>query len=233
MPRFGLNSLYLVLVPGIVFPGLYNLQSAKETFKDRLHAQMHAQADSLNVDAIYFRSTVTLRHISSTGGYLHSHPLFYPAGSKQQQVTVSPQRSEETMWRIYNATIRDETRPDPQALAQPVVSGSTVMLRHVPTSKHLHSHADISPPVSMDGNFQEVTGYGMLGFAGDANDDWIVEPTQGGVLATASPFRLRHKITGCHLSSYGAFLPEWGLGLQEVLCSRQEFGDDLWIIDAI
>jgi dolichyl-phosphate-mannose-protein mannosyltransferase len=83
MPRFGLNSLYLVLVPGIVFLGLYNLQSAKETFKDRLHAQMHAQADSLNVDAIYFGSTVTLRHISSTGGYLHSHPLFYPAGSKR------------------------------------------------------------------------------------------------------------------------------------------------------
>ncbi|KAJ7202983.1 MIR motif-containing protein [Mycena haematopus] len=208
MPRSFLSSLFFVLVPGLLFLGFYNLRAA-----DMSHDL------AIVVD---FGWTITMRHIS-TGGYLHSHELFYPVGSQQQQATIAPHRSEATMWRIYNATTRDD---------MPVMAGATVMLRHIPSSKYLHSH-DVPAPVSQGEDQREVSLYGMLGFAGDANDDWIVEPIHGGVLAIASPFRLQHRLMMCYLSSRGAFLPEWGLGLQEVVCSHQMSEDNLWIIDAI
>jgi dolichyl-phosphate-mannose-protein mannosyltransferase len=101
-------------------------------------------------------------------------------------------------------------------------------LRHVSTHKHLHSH-DIRPPVS-DVEFQnEVSGYGMAGFAGDANDDWTVEIEQGDrrdkeskkrLRTLRTKFRLRHMLTGCYLFSHKVKLPEWGFEQQEVTCNK-------------
>ncbi|KAF8169853.1 MIR motif-containing protein [Mycena galopus ATCC 62051] len=226
MPRSILSSLCLVLIPGALFLGLYNLQNGN-------HMAHNFHGTDFKVDAINFELTVAVRHVS-TGGYLHSDTLFYPTGSKQQQVSIAPQPpSEATAWRFLNATAKYDMGHGGPAPHQPIVAGSTVILRHVSTSKHLHSHQEFPPPVSRGESLREVTAYGMLGFAGDANDDWIVEPTHGDVLALGSPFRLQHRLTACFLSSRGAALPEWGLGFQEVLCSRQQSGDDLWIIDAI
>ncbi|KAF7351446.1 Glycosyltransferase family 39 protein [Mycena sanguinolenta] len=223
MPRSILSALCFVLVPGLLFLGLYNFRTVD------MAQLLQVNADVLFVD---FGSTITVRH-ASTGSYLHSHDLFYPAGSKQQQVALAPQRSEATEWRIYNSTIREMVDEDALPVPnQPVVAGSTVMLRHIPTGKHLHSHYDHSAPVSRGRYLKEVTAYGIPGYAGDGNDDWVVELTGGEILTAASPFRLRHKDTGYYLSSRGAFLPQWGLGLQEVFCSQHARDDALWIIDA-
>ena len=43
------------------------------------------------VDVAY-GSVVTIRHVATSGGYLHSHPHDYPGGSKQQQITCYPFR---------------------------------------------------------------------------------------------------------------------------------------------
>ncbi|KAJ7829037.1 MIR motif-containing protein [Mycena leptocephala] len=230
MPRSILSSLCFVLVPGLCLLGFYNIQTAKF----HSHMKLHAEVTIDTLPAINFGSTVTLRHVSSSAaGYLHSHPHNYPTGSKQQQATLAPERSKATAWRVYNATANYETREHDalQVPRQPVVAGSAVKLLHVATAKHLHSHSDSSPPVSPGEDLQEVTAYGMAGFAGDANDDWLVEPVDGGVLRTMSPFRLQHRLTQYYLSSRGATLPEWGFGLQEVLCELSGSANDLWIIE--
>jgi dolichyl-phosphate-mannose--protein O-mannosyl transferase len=68
----------------------------------------------------------------------------------------------------------------------------------------------------------------LLRFAGDANDDFIVEltpQTRGGkdkrkarerVRTLRSHFRLKHALTGCYLFSHKVKLPEWGFEQQEV-----------------
>jgi dolichyl-phosphate-mannose-protein mannosyltransferase len=71
-------------------------------------------------------------------------------------------------------------------------------------------------------------------FAGDANDDFVVEidkATRGKrdrnarhrLKALRTQFRLRHAMTGCYLFSHKVKLPEWGFEQQEVgacLCIR-------------
>ncbi|KAJ7109664.1 MIR motif-containing protein [Mycena crocata] len=230
MSRSILSSLCLVLIPGLLLLGLYNIQSARF----QLH-HMDLQAEPVSVEAsrpaINAGSTVTVRHPE---GYLHSHGLFYATGSLQQQVTLAPVRSEATSWRIFDANADYSTREHDslQIPRQPIVPGMLVRLQHVGTGKHLHSHHEHRPPVTAIGDgLSEVTAYGMPGFSGDENDDWVVEPVEGHVLTTMSPFRLRHKQTGSHLSTRGATLPEWGLGLKEVLCAYEESAADLWIVE--
>jgi dolichyl-phosphate-mannose-protein mannosyltransferase len=115
-----------------------------------------------------------------------------------------------------------------------------IKLRHIATDKHLHSH-DIRPPVS-DVDFQnEVSAYGMKGFSGDANDDWILEidhgdrkdPESGKKLRTLrTTFRLRHALTGCYLFSHKVKLPEWGFEQQEVTCNKNAVRDNsLWYVE--
>ncbi|KAJ7083259.1 MIR motif-containing protein [Mycena epipterygia] len=242
MPRSILSSLCFVLIPGFCLLALYNIQTANF----RQHMQLNTlQPEPASVTPkhppINFGSTVTVRHLSSpAGGYLHSHALFYPAGSQQQQVTLAPERSAATAWRIYNATVANyETREQDalQAPRQPVMAASStklqhagIKLQHAGTGKHLHSH-DVPPPVSTGDHLQEVTAYGLPGFPGDANDHWFIELTEGSVLTTMSPFRLRHYLTRCFLSARGETLPEWGLGLQEVVCELEKTTDGLWIIE--
>jgi dolichyl-phosphate-mannose-protein mannosyltransferase len=40
------------------------------------------------LEDIAYGSKITIRHMGTRGGYLHSHDHYYPAGSKQQQITV-------------------------------------------------------------------------------------------------------------------------------------------------
>lgn len=65
-------------------------------------------------------------------------------------------------------------------------------------------------------------------FAGDANDDFILEltpSTRGGkdkrkarhqLRTLRSHFRLKHALTGCYLFSHKVKLPDWGFEQQEV-----------------
>jgi dolichyl-phosphate-mannose-protein mannosyltransferase len=115
-----------------------------------------------------------------------------------------------------------------------------IKLRHLTTDKHLHSH-DIRPPVS-DVDFQnEVSGYGMPGFVGDANDDWYFEIEHGDkrdresskrLKTLRTHFRLRHVLTGCYLFSHKVKLPAWGYEQQEVTCNKNAVkANSLWFIE--
>ena len=115
-----------------------------------------------------------------------------------------------------------------------------VRFRHIITDKSLHSH-DYRPPIS-DVDFQnEVSGYGMTGFIGDANDDWFVEIEHGDksdeesskrLRTLRTVFRLRHALTGCYLFSHKVKLPDWAFEQQEVTCNKNAVKlNSLWMIE--
>ena len=204
-------------------------------------------------------SAVTLRHVNTQGGNLHSHAHVYPGGSgrtsfslylpwleaqetnTEQQVTLYPHSDFNNDWRIIAA--KDSGHPETEWADEPlqyVTSGTKVRLRHIVTDKNLHSH-DFRPPVS-DVDFQnEVSAYGMSGFVGDANDDWFIEIEHGDksdkesssrLRTLRTVFRLRHALTGCHLFSHKVKLPDWGFEQQEVTCNKNAMkANSLWMIE--
>lgn len=121
-----------------------------------------------------------------------------------------------------------------------VRTGDRIKLRHISTDHSLHSH-DYRPPVSDVDFQQEVSAYGMTGFVGDANDDWIVEIHKGDkrdveswkrLKTLKTQFRLRHVMSGCYLFSHKVKLPDWGFEQQEVTCNKNAvLANSLWYIE--
>ncbi|KAI9631780.1 putative Dolichyl-phosphate-mannose--protein mannosyltransferase 2 [Dioszegia hungarica] len=190
-------------------------------------------------------SIVSIRHVNTQGGYLHSHPYAYPGGSQQQQITLYPHRDDNNNWRVTNGSGIDQPASYPWETLpfEHVIAGSKIRLEHVSTQKRLHSH-DFRPPVSEVDFQNEVSGYGFPGFAGDANDDFVVEiapKTKGGrwdwaakhrLRTLRTQFRLRHALSGCYLFSHKTKLPEWGFEQQEVTCNKNPTWDNsLWYIE--
>lgn len=93
-----------------------------------------------------------------------------------------------------------------------------------------------------DVDFQnEVSGYGLPGFAGDANDEWILEIETGDkrdkkswdrLRTLRTHFRLRHMMSGCYLFSHKVKLPDWGYEQQEVTCNKNAVrANSLWYVE--
>ncbi|KAJ9109787.1 hypothetical protein QFC20_003203 [Naganishia adeliensis] len=194
---------------------------------------------------VAYGSTISIRHVNTQGGYLHSHAHSYPTGSMQQQITLYPHRDENNNWLVLNGST--ESGPASFDWAQLpmhyIENGAKIRLEHIVTEKRLHSH-EVRPPISEVEFQNEVSGYGFPGFAGDANDDFIVEitsETRGGkdkrkarerIRTLRSHFRLRHVMTGCYLFSHKVKLPEWGFEQQEVTCNKNPTWDNsLWYVE--
>lgn len=200
-------------------------------------------------------STVTIRHVNTQGGYLHSHPHNYPGGSKQQQITLYPHIDSNNDWLIVPALDPSHSNTtDPMKTLTYLKPGSVVRFRHIKTGKHLHSH-DVRPPVSEVDFQQEVSGYGFEGFEGDANDNFIIELDEEGggddggrkgngrgwggdresgrrVRTLRSILKFRHQLTGCYLFSHKVKLPDWAYEQQEVTCNKNAVRmNSLWYIE--
>ncbi|KAJ6615547.1 glycosyltransferase family 39 protein [Mycena sp. CBHHK59/15] len=245
MRHFIARALCLIVVPVIFYMGMFQIHFMilgssgdgdgfmSSEFQHTLGGR--GMADTFADIAI--GSQITLRHVNTQGGYLHSHAHNYPGGSKQQQITLYPHRDQNNDWRIYNATWEES---DSNAPLMYITDKMRVKLQHISTDKHLHSH-DVRPPVS-DVDFQnEVSAYGMPGFAGDANDDWWLEIVHGDkrdresgkrLRTLRTTFRLRHALTGCYLFSHKVKLPEWGFEQQEVTCNKNAvMANSLWFVE--
>ncbi|KAK4047504.1 Dolichyl-phosphate-mannose--protein mannosyltransferase 1 [Microbotryomycetes sp. JL221] len=189
-------------------------------------------------------SHITIRHVHTQGGYLHSHPHNYPTGSKQQQITLYPHRDDNNIWVILNATANpDIVDPEAHSPPTPVGQHALVVLKHLSTDKKLHSH-DIRAPVTEVDYQNEVSAYGFEGFEGDANDHFQVEIDRIETDTKSSKdslkylqtlrtrFRLRHVLTGCYLFSHKVKLPDWGFEQQEVTCNKNPSRENaLWYIE--
>ncbi|KAF9937993.1 hypothetical protein BGZ67_000632 [Mortierella alpina] len=184
---------------------------------------------------VAYGASVTIRHVGTQGGYLHSHASNYETGSKQQQITLYPHKDTNNDWIIQK---RDGSIPE---TLEYLKSGDSVRLMHIATHKRLHSH-DIKPPMTEDENHFEASGYGFDGFAGDANDEWRVEivdheasdPEAGEKLHTLrSKFKLVHHQMNCDLFSHKVKLPKWGFEQQEVTCMRSAvLAKATWMIES-
>lgn len=188
-------------------------------------------------------SEVSIRHLHSTGGYLHSHEHDYPTGSFQQQITLYPYADDNNIWQIVE---RSDNNGEPDhhdyhnEKFRQIHNGAVIRLMHLDTGKRLHSH-DHKPPVS-EAEFQnEVSGYGFEGFNGDANDNFKIEIVNGDsrdpssykeLKAIKTHFRLKHVLSGCYLFSHKEKLPEWGYGQQEVTCNKQSpLENSIWYVE--
>ncbi|KAI8928280.1 Dolichyl-phosphate-mannose-protein mannosyltransferase-domain-containing protein [Entophlyctis helioformis] len=184
------------------------------------------QIENTYADVAY-GSMIALRHEATRGGYLHSHPSNYPAGSKQQQMTCYPYRDTNSWFSVkLPLVVKDGSTIDPPTEGfQLITHGSTIRLEHNATAKRIHSH-DVRPSWNEDKDINEVSGYGEKGHPGDTNDHWVVElvdekdGSTANVKAIHSRIRLRHANLGCYLYSRAQKLPEWGFSQQEVTCSR-------------
>ncbi|KAI8355651.1 glycosyltransferase family 39 protein [Choanephora cucurbitarum] len=185
------------------------------------------------IDVVY-GSKVDLRHLGTTGGYLHSHLHDYPGGSKQQQVTLYSHVDSNNWWIITKA---DTDEIDG---LEYVKHGDIVRLKHLKTHKRLHTHN--VRPMTNDQKYQfEVSAYGYEGFKGDANDRWRVEimdyqgqdPNAARRLRTRrSRFRLISVTQHCALFSREHALPDWGYNQQEVTCMQEaRLAKTAWMIE--
>lgn len=194
-------------------------------------------------------SRVSIRHVNTQGGYLHSHPLMYPTGSKQQQITLYPHKDDNNIWLLenqtqplgpdgepINGTLAWDNLPEPQYIQD----GTVLRLYHTPTFRRLHSH-DERPPVTEADWQYEVSAYGYEGFEGDANDLFrveIIRKQSVGAIAKKrvrtieTKFRLVHVMTGCVLFSHKVKLPDWASEQQEVTCARGgSLPNSLWYVE--
>ncbi|OAA63352.1 protein mannosyltransferase 1 [Niveomyces insectorum RCEF 264] len=198
-------------------------------------------------------STVSIRHLNTQGGYLHSHPLMYPTGSKQQQVTLYPHKDMNNLWILENQTQPLDAAGEPingtdawntlgpNGELPYIYDGAVLRLFHPATHRRLHSH-DVRPPVTEADWQNEVSAYGYEGFDGDANDYFkveIVKKKSDGDVAKErlrtieTKFRLVHLMTGCVLFSHKVKLPDWASEQQEVTCARGgSLPNSLWYIES-
>jgi dolichyl-phosphate-mannose-protein mannosyltransferase len=245
MRHFVARAICLIVVPAVFYMGMFQIHfmilgssgDGDGFMSSEFQHTLGGRGMQDTFADVAIGSQITIRHVNTQGGYLHSHAHNYPGGSKQQQITLYPHRDQNNDWRIYNATW--ET-PNPDGSLKFITDKTRVKLEHIMTSKRLHSH-DVRPPVSDVDFQQEVSAYGMAGFAGDANDDFWVEIVSGDkrdrestkrLRTLRTKFRLRHALTGCYLFSHKVKLPEWGFEQQEVTCNKNAvMANSLWYVE--
>ncbi|CAN6595731.1 dolichyl-phosphate-mannose--protein mannosyltransferase 1 [Trichomonascus vanleenenianus] len=197
----------------------------------------HTKLNSRVPADVAYGSELTIRHLNTQGGYLHSHDHLYQTGSKQQQITLYPHKDANNIWVLEKVLSENETAPlEPEF----VEDGAIVRLRHKPTYRRLHSH-DHRPPISEQDHQNEVSAYGYKDFPGDLNDNFRVEIVEKksapGVarqrLRTLdTKFKLIHTTTGCTLFSHTVKLPKWAFEQQEVTCIKGGIlANSIWFIE--
>lgn len=189
---------------------------------------------------VAFGSTITIRHVNTKGGYLHSHAHNYPSGSKQQQITLYPHKDNNNNWLVENITQPENATVYEHKEPVLIQDGTVIRLNHIPTFHRLHSH-DVRPPVTEQDYQNEVSGYGYEGFGGDANDHFRVEilkdwsakgKAQTHLRAMETKFKLVHVMSGCVLFSHNVKLPKWGFEQQEVTCVKgASLANSIWQIE--
>lgn len=244
--HFFLRAVFLILVPVLFYLGMFAIHFIclvnpgdgdgfmSSEFQNSLNNKGMADTPA----NVAVGSHITLRHLNTQGGYLHSHDHLYPGGSQQQQITLYPHKDSNNVWLIENVTESeiDYRETGPRYLKD----GDWIRLQHVVTSRRLHSH-DIRPSVTEADWQNEASCYGYEGFGGDANDNFRVEivesKTKPGkareqVRAIETKFRLIHQMTGCALFSHKVKLPSWGFEQQEVTCAKQgTLPNSIWYIE--
>lgn len=243
--HFNARAICLIIVPAAFYVSMFvlhfmcvdNQGGGAEFMPREFSATLKHNKLPTDIPAdVGIGSVVSIRHVNTRGGWLHSHNSSYETGSQQQQITLYAHADNNNNFLIENATT--DWNPDNLSFV-PLKDGDKIRLKHVETERRLHSH-DHRAPVTTHDYINEVSGYGFPGFEGDANDDWrvkIIERRSFGkgkeqVQALRTYFQLKHEMTGCLLYSKKVKLPAWGFEQQEVSCIRNgAVPNTLWYIE--
>lgn len=206
---------------------------------------------------VYFGSTITIRQDRRDNpGYLHSHDVLYPTGSKQQQVTMYHHKDSNNNFLIkrpfiVNVTYTEEDLDGPME-EEDLINlrhGDQVRLLHVNTGRFLHSHNELAPLSQKKEHHAEVSGYGHdESRFSDLNDNWVVQLVGKDGVALPQPSKREdsptinavkdrlmflHPFAGCILHSNNKVLPDWGFKQGEVTCGREVLKEHTqWIIES-
>ncbi|KAH9484580.1 Dolichyl-phosphate-mannose--protein mannosyltransferase 2 [Psilocybe cubensis] len=235
--HWGARIFCLIIVPILVFMASFKIHFMVLNHSGPGDAQMSSlfQANlegndfAQNPLEIAFGSKITLKNMGWGGGLLHSHVQTYPVGSNQQQVTCYHYKDSNNEWLVLPRW--DEPAYNPQGEIRYLKHGDVIILRHVPTTRNLHSH-NIVAPVSKLNN--EVSCYGNETI-GDSSDYWQVEVVddikQGNhvdrIHSLTTRLRFKHKTLGCYLRAANAILPQWGFKQVEVSCDKENNPKDI------
>ncbi|KAI8365396.1 uncharacterized protein BYT42DRAFT_649292 [Radiomyces spectabilis] len=203
----------------------------------QLRYHLEGNTPPISHSDVAYGSKILLRHMGSTGGYLHSDIHLYESGSKQQRVTLYPFNDINNVWVVQRPSRRwNESQP-----IEYIKHNEPILLEHVSTTKRLHSH-DHKPPISGADEHSEVTAYGDQ-YIDDPNDIWFVqvigEPVESNperkpryVQPIKDRLKLVH-IRGCSLISHHVTLSEQTFAQQEVTCMQQATTEiSSWIIES-
>ncbi|KAI7904603.1 Dolichyl-phosphate-mannose-protein mannosyltransferase-domain-containing protein [Cokeromyces recurvatus] len=241
--HFSARAVALIVVPIFIymlmfqihFHSLPNSGEGDGFMSPEFQQTLDGYADINTPIDIAYGSKVYIRHVATKGGYLHSHSHNYPAGSKQQQVTLYPHRDDNNWWTILKVNDVEPTG------IEYIKDGDIITLKHLNSDKRLHSH-EIRPPMTDLEYHNEVSCYGFDNFTGDSNDQWRVHIISGEKSDPESTKRLRtihtkfalvHVMTHCSLFSHPVKLPEWGFGQQEVTCIKDgKVEKTVWYVES-
>ncbi|ORX96579.1 glycosyltransferase family 39 protein [Basidiobolus meristosporus CBS 931.73] len=241
LKEFMARVLCLIALPGVIYTSLFqvHLMVLKESgegngfMSPQFRSSLRGGEIPDSLQDIAYGAKVKIHH-DVINGYLHSHPHYYPTGSRQQQVTLYSHRDHHNNWIITKA--EDDNSTDTNL--EWVKNGDVVRLLHAVTKKRLHSH-DVKAPVTDSKIHFEVSGYEW----GDSNDLWRVEiydhdrsvpESADRLIAFHSKFRLIHNKMGCALYTHNVKLPKWGSEQLEVACMREaKIPKTLWVIDTV
>ncbi|AQZ16498.1 PMT7 (YDR307W) [Zygosaccharomyces parabailii] len=223
-----LQASILTLIPGLIFLLANTLQLLhwsedvpefsrfmSSNFKAYLRGPIEHPA------GLNYGSTVTLRHLESLGGYLHSHNYTYETGSFGQQVTLTQIEGDpDNEWIVENKF------PDKNnvMINKKIHDSDQIRFRHRRTGKLLRA-STAKPPVSQEEYDLEVSGTGDFDYAGDSDELWTIRvvnaPRRSPVKPLESIVNLQNEGHSCALLAHDIRLPEWGFNQQEVLCVEE------------
>lgn len=262
---FVARAVCLILLPAAVYIGTFwihfslltEFSSTASSFTLQFQ-QNFAEAEIPATNGpIYFGSTVSIRQDRRDNpGYLHSHDLLYPTGSKQQQVTTYHHKDANNLFVLKRPFVVNVTYT-PGDLDGPmeeedlinVRHGDQVRLMHLLTGRFLHSHHEQAPISTKKEHHAEVTCYGhdQSRFS-DLNDNWIIQlvgkdgnpaplaksrSEAPAINALRDRILFLHPQAGCVLHSNNKLLPDWGFKQGEVTCGREVLkGNTQWKIES-
>ncbi|ORX81804.1 glycosyltransferase family 39 protein [Basidiobolus meristosporus CBS 931.73] len=235
------RGVCLILLPGAIYMSLFQVHlmwlaksgTGNGFMSPQFRSSLQGGSIPDTLRDIAYGAKLKIRHVATNSGYLHSHPHFYPSGSRQQQVTLYSHRDYHNDWVITKAKTNTT-----QTGLEWVKNGDVVRLLHSVTNKRLHSHS-VKAPVSNSKIHFEVSGYEW----GDDNDLWKVviydhdrdvPESADRLMAFHSKFKLVHTRMSCDLYSSEKKLPKWGFDQLEVACMRQaKPAKTLWMVDTV
>lgn len=192
-----------------------------------------------------FGSSITLRNFKKDSAFLHSHSLYYPGGSKLQQITGYEYIDTNNDWKILQTNknkINDNDNNDNDNIHY-VHNGDIIRLNHLETDVNLLATSYLPPLAYFTEPLFEVSGGNKsILSAGDIIDHWeiiTIKDLNGykgdRIRSFTTLFQLRHVVMDCLLTSTNKRLPRWAYKQLEIACIRESNNKSdpstLWSID--